>query len=196
MIVIGMEPKTKSMIEELVKNEKMIPSRIWHSTLQIDDGFLSVARNGHMLWRNSKGIQEVTLKTFFLKKFRKDYFNELAIRNTISDYLLFTKGKTLCARDIVKCRNAEIRKMLLLQYGYERFMKELQGKVVQKEGEHELIIVRWNKWEEPIKLVKVKDSTTGKFYVLRVPLSVKTCKEAVAWTFSMKEEDYFPEKET
>ena len=45
-------------------------------------------------------------------------------------------------------------------------------------------------------MVKVKDSTTGEIYLLRVPPTMKTCKEAVAWTFGMTAEEYVLEKET
>ena len=49
---------------------------------------------------------------------------------------------------------------------------------------------------ENIRLVKVRDSTTKRFYLLRVPQTVWTCKQAVAWTFGMEEDDYIPIKET
>lgn len=49
---------------------------------------------------------------------------------------------------------------------------------------------------EPMQLVKVKDSTTGDSYLLRVPPHMKTCKQAVAWTFSLEEIEYNPVKET
>ena len=52
------------------------------------------------------------------------------------------------------------------------------------------------KHEENIRLIKVRDSTTRQFYLLRVPPTVWTCKQAVAWTFGMEEDEYYPTKET
>lgn len=37
--------------------------------------------------------------------------------------------------------------------------------------------------EEPIMLVKVRDPSTGRFHILRVPPSMRTCRQAIAWTF-------------
>jgi hypothetical protein len=73
---------------------------------------------------------------------------------------------------------------------------ELRGAVIHRDGDSELILMKWGIYEDALKLVKVKDPSTGDFYILRVPLSVKTCKEAITWTFGMSEEDYNLIKET
>ena len=41
-------------------------------------------------------------------------------------------------------------------------------------------------------VVKVQDFTTKEKYILRVPPHVRTCKEAIAWTFLMEESEYNP----
>ena len=55
--------------------------------------------------------------------------------------------------------------------------------------------------DEPIVMVKVLNSTPEpdgsiKSYFLRVPPTIKTAREAVAWTFDMKPEEYRPRKQT
>jgi hypothetical protein len=50
-------------------------------------------------------------------------------------------------------------------------------------------------------VVKVRNSTpepdgSVKNYFLRVPPSMKRAREAVAWTFAMKEEEYLPSVQT
>jgi hypothetical protein len=50
--------------------------------------------------------------------------------------------------------------------------------------------------EEPIFLVKVKDPSLQVYYMLRVPPNVRTCKEAIAWTFGLSSEEYNPIMET
>lgn len=44
--------------------------------------------------------------------------------------------------------------------------------------------------------VRVTDSSTGEHHFLSVPDKMKTCKEAIAWTFYMKSPEYHPLKET
>ena len=93
-------------------------------------------------------------------------------------------------------KNAEIRRICLEELGYARFLSQVDHQVIEKDGEYELVRIDWHKNEEPICLVKVKCPSTGAFYTLRVPLDMKTVKQAVAWTFGLKPSQYCPEKET
>jgi hypothetical protein len=45
---------------------------------------------------------------------------------------------------------------------------------------------------EPIVAIVVKCPSTGRNYVLRVPPTVQTAREAVAWTFGLKPDEYLP----
>lgn len=103
---------------------------------------------------------------------------------------------TLTGQMIMRFTNVGIRRLLLEEFGYERFLKEMPHEILDRSGEQELVKIDWNKREEPIHLVKVRCSTTGVFYTLRVPPAMKTVKEAVAWTFGMSEGEYAPEKES
>jgi len=102
----------------------------------------------------------------------------------------------LKAVHILKVTNAEVRRLCLEELGYERFLSQMEHEVIEKEGEQELVRINWVKREEPICLVKVKCPSTQTFYTLRVPPSMKTIKDAVAWTFGMKNKEYVPEIET
>lgn len=56
-------------------------------------------------------------------------------------------------------------------------------------------------FEEPILFLKVINGTVEldgsyKNYYLCVPPTMKSCKEAVAWTFRMSAEEYVPSQET
>jgi len=46
------------------------------------------------------------------------------------------------------------------------------------------------------RYVQVQDATTVRQYVLRVPPTVQTAAEAVAWSFQMAVEEYGPAQET
>jgi hypothetical protein len=98
--------------------------------------------------------------------------------------------------------NAEIRRVMVERFGPDRFMKESGAKMIQKDEYGEL----WQKnlgvaGEDPIVMVKVIDSTemadgSRREYFLRVPFTIRTAKEAVAWTFDMDPDEYDPEVET
>ena len=102
----------------------------------------------------------------------------------------------MTAKHILKINNAEVRRVCLEELGYGRFLNQLEHEVIDKDGDYELVKVDWHAKERPIALVKVKCPSTGAFYVLRVPLSVKSVREAVAWTFGMSKNDYKPEEES
>ena len=63
-------------------------------------------------------------------------------------------------------------------------------------------LLRFALWgDEPYVAVEVTNSTpepdgSHKYYILRVPPTVTTCREAVAWTFGMTADEYDPERET
>jgi hypothetical protein len=104
--------------------------------------------------------------------------------------MLFLKGDKLTAREVLSCRNVEIRSLLLNQFGHERLIKELGGEVIHQEGDSQLINLNLGNITEAIRVVKVKDNTTKKYYILRVPPTVKTCRQAIAWTFGLEEDEY------
>lgn len=132
-------------------------------------------------------------------------------KRTINDCLmsrnLFKKiqNKTLRPIDIFKENNAQRRGVLLGLYTYERLLLNTKSKIIHTDGEYQLTLIKtpkthsimqgWGenrteiKLPEDIMLLKVKDTSTGIFYVLRVPPTMKTCKEARAWTFDLKEQD-------
>lgn len=114
------------------------------------------------------------------------------VRNTKITNRLYVliKDRELRAQDILKIRNAAVRRICLEELGYERFLAQVEHQVIDKDGEYELVKIDWHKREEPICLVKVKCPSTGAYYTLRVPPHMKTARQAVAWTFHMRKNDY------
>jgi hypothetical protein len=102
----------------------------------------------------------------------------------------------LNAKVILGVRNSAVRRVCLDEFGYERFLSQVEHIVIEKDGDYELVKIDWNKQEEPIHLVKVKCHSTGAYYTLRVPPRMKTVKQAIAWTFHMDKDQYNPIKES
>jgi hypothetical protein len=100
---------------------------------------------------------------------------------------------------INKEENAEVKRVLLERFGIPRWLKEIKATIVQKDRFGKLIETRalssWEGEEDLAKFVLVKDASTARQYALRVPPSVKTAHEGIAWTFGMTAEQYQPLQE-
>jgi hypothetical protein len=98
--------------------------------------------------------------------------------------------------------------MMVDAYGLEKFMTDNGARLVQKDSCGSLYVTdgvsraTTGGWEtEPIVMVVVTNSTPEpdghhRKYFLRVPPTMRTAREAVAWTFGLRPEDYHPKKET
>ncbi len=193
-----MDKKAKDIIKNLWNNLDKFPSRIWSSWKKIlwlqDDESLGITFDKRIIWKDKKKTYEDNWQNFFRKSTKK--WNEKQIMERLNDYLLVLKGSSLTAHDVLQCKNVELRSYLLGTFGHERLFRELGGELIHHKGDSELYRISLGKSVEDIQVVKVKDSSINKFYILRVPLSVSTCKEAIAWTFGLSEDEYVPLKET
>ncbi|MFX0094382.1 MAG: DUF6745 domain-containing protein [Candidatus Hodarchaeota archaeon] len=191
-----MQKKTKELLKYLLENQIKIPRRVWGNILWLQNNKrLGIRRNGHIFWKDHNGKREGTWKTFFTTR-RRWYFNEREIHEILHDYLLLLKpNNELRPRDIIVCRNVEIRRLLMDRFGFDKFVAEARARLLHRDGSSELVTINLRK-EESLTFVKVRDSTTKQLYLLRVPSDVKTCREAIAWTFGLEEEEYDPIKET
>lgn len=79
--------------------------------------------------------------------------------------------------------------------GNYRLLAKTTHKIIHEEGEYSLLRIKLN-FRDPIVLVKVKCSTTGIYYLIRVPPRIKTCQQGIAWSFSMPEHMYKLSQET
>jgi len=191
----------KELLEDFVDSLEYVPNELKRSNIWLDTNRnkLLLKMNGNIEIVEHGKWREYTLKTFFLRPRTKlSECLETQIMENIKGFLLFKKlaQKALTAEDIIHCRNVEIRRILIERFGYEKFLLEMKGIVIHENGDYKLIKLDWHEKEEPIKLIRVKDSSTNRLYLLRVPPNMKTCKEAVAWTFGLNQEEYNPLKET
>ena len=124
---------------------------------------------------------------------KKVFIRGTLITNRIHN--LVNSGQ-LNAQHILKIKNMAVRRICLEEFGYAKFLAQLEHEVIDHKGEYDLVRINWHSREEPICLVKVRCPSTGTFYVLRVPPSMKTVTKALAWTFGMKDKEYAPEVET
>ncbi|MGW1891305.1 DUF6745 domain-containing protein [Streptomyces sp. NPDC002004] len=106
----------------------------------------------------------------------------------------------LTPRRIREEENAELRRVMLEYYGYDRYLEESGAEPVQRDEAGVLWRIELD-GDEPLVMVEVVNSTpepdgTHRTYWLRVPPRTRTAREGVAWTFGLEEADYAPAKET
>ena len=87
--------------------------------------------------------------------------------------------------EILAESNSALRHVLLERFGLERFFSEANAQVLDIDrdagGERKLLRVPIA-GDEDLVCVLVHCPSTGRRYILRVPPTMKTCREAIAWT--------------
>ncbi len=91
--------------------------------------------------------------------------------------------------------NAEVRRVMIERLGMERIAKETGAQVIAKDEKGELLRIELT-GDEPLLMVHVICPSTQREYYLRVPPTMTTAKEAVAWTFGLTADQYNPRVET
>jgi hypothetical protein len=113
----------------------------------------------------------------------------------------FLDGLTgLTPADIRAEDNAELRRVMLEHYGYDRYLAESGATPVHRDETGVLWRIDLD-GDEPVVTVEVVNSTpepdgTHRVYWLRVPPRTRTAREGVAWTFGLTAETYQPVRQT
>ncbi|MFI2376323.1 DUF6745 domain-containing protein [Streptomyces sp. NPDC018964] len=108
--------------------------------------------------------------------------------------------RTLTPERIRQEENAELRRVMLEYYGYDRYLADSGARPLHRDGTGTLWRVELD-GDEPVVMVEVLNSTpepdgTHRTYWLRVPPTTRTAREGVAWTFGLGAEAYEPLEET
>lgn len=96
--------------------------------------------------------------------------------------------------------NAEIRRVMLEHFGFDRYLRESGAAKTQSDECGTLWRVELP-GDEPLVMVEVLNSSPepdGSFrtYFLRVPPTIRTARAGVAWTFDLTEQEYSPLQQT
>ncbi|MFF2083477.1 DUF6745 domain-containing protein [Nocardia sp. NPDC058176] len=96
--------------------------------------------------------------------------------------------------------NAELRRVMLEYYGYDRYLTESDARPLHRDETGILWRIALD-GDEDVVMVEVVNSTpepdgTHRTYWLRVPPTTRTAREGVAWTFGLGAEVYEPLQQT
>jgi hypothetical protein len=103
---------------------------------------------------------------------------------------------TLTVSRIREENNAEIRRVMLEHYGYDRYLRDAGARKMGSDETGTLWYLDLP-GDEPLVMVEVVNSTpepdgTSRIYWLRVPPRTRSAREGVAWTFGLTAEEYQP----
>ncbi|RKE21125.1 DUF6745 domain-containing protein [Streptomyces sp. TLI_171] len=106
----------------------------------------------------------------------------------------------LTAERIRSEENAELRRVMLEHFGYDRYLAESGAEPLHRDETGILWRIQLPD-DEPVVMVEVVNSTpepdgTSRTYYLRVPPGTRTARAGVAWTFGVEESEYHPQRET
>jgi len=102
--------------------------------------------------------------------------------------------------DIEAETNAEVRRVKIERIGQGRYLLDSGAREVHRD-DYGTLYRKEVPGDEPLVMVKVLNATPepdGSFkdYFLRVPSTMRTAREAVAWTFGKNPDNYEPGQET
>ena len=103
----------------------------------------------------------------------------------------------LTREDFLDEEHVEVRRVIQERMG-SRFAPELGGVVIDT-GERGTLYEARLREDDPegvARYVQVQDATTLRHYFLRVPPTIQTSAEAIAWSFTVSVEEYRPAQET
>jgi len=103
---------------------------------------------------------------------------------------------SITPEEILGQQNVEVRRTMVDLLGYAEFCRRAKFKVIHSDidggGQKRELLLMPQKDDVDIVIIHVKCPSTGDEYHLRVPPDIKTCAQAVAWTYSKDESDYQP----
>lgn len=117
----------------------------------------------------------------------------------ISRRIIF-EPETLTPDEIFNEKNAEVRRVMMERYGYENLMEAANAIVLDEDedrgGPRRLLKVEIED-DEDLVVVDVRCPSTGHRFFLRVPPTMQSCHQAVAWTAGFDDPSlYNPQIET
>jgi hypothetical protein len=125
---------------------------------------------------------------------------QLRWRGVPIDERIAFRPETITTTEILAETNAELRRVLLERMGYETFLDKAEAETLDRDrdpgGERRLLRVPMD-GDEDLVCVSVICPSTGRRYVIRVPPTMRSCRQAVAWIAGFDNpDDYRPLVET
>lgn len=138
----------------------------------------------------------------------RDGWSIYAVRGIRIPADVIEQPQAITVERIDRERNQEIRRVMIQRYrlgeplsGAAAFIRDTGGERLDHEEGIGTLWRRERRGDTPIVMVEVINGTPGpdgrfRHYWLRVPPTIRTAREAVAWTYGLRPEEYRPAKRT
>mgnify|MGYP001591176305 FL=1 len=182
-----------------------------------NDSRMGISNTGKFIWQGTSGCSCPTpyeeglskgdyydmAETIELGKVREDNEGHYLDDDWLSQlqksvnriYTALKYPSKLKVEEILSEENTELRRVLIEKLGMDNFIKKANPVNLDSTEVGDLIKIDL-KDDEPIVILIVKDSSTKRQYLLRVPTKMKTALEAKAWTFGFEKEQFTIDEET
>jgi len=131
----------------------------------------------------------------WLDELRDYYWHGVRVPSYVVDH-----PKRLTVADIEAETNVEVRRVKMERFGQARFLLATGARALHQD-DYGTLYRKEVPGEEPLQMVRVVNATAElddsfKDYFIRVPPTMQTAREAVAWTFGKTAAEYDPATET
>lgn len=129
-----------------------------------------------------------------------DGFSVFAIHGVRVPEKVAVAPESITISEIESEGNAEVRRLMIERYGPERYLMDSGAEAIHRD-DFGILYRKEIPGDETLVMVKVVNATpepdgSFKVYFLRVPPTMERARQAVAWTFGKKENDYAPAFQT
>lgn len=128
------------------------------------------------------------------------YIEQIFWNNVPIDEQIAFHPENITAKDVIDTQNVELRRVMLEHMGYERFIAQSNARTLDADrdrgGPRRLLTISIPQDERLVCLSVICPSTYHQ-YVLRVPPTTTSCRQAAAWIAGFDNpDDYHPIMET
>jgi hypothetical protein len=109
---------------------------------------------------------------------------EIYWRNVLVNYEIAFRPETITAQRVMAEANVEVRRVMLERMGYQRFIAETQAEELDHDLDAGGVRRLWRialPHDEPLVCVSYLCPSTARHYITRVPPTIQSCRQAVAW---------------
>jgi len=105
---------------------------------------------------------------------------------------VLTDAEKINPKDILAETNVEVRRELIRKVGIERFIQTAGAKILDKQGDYELISVKLSEEITDARYLKMINPSILCYHCEGVDPSCKTVQEAINWRSGIENEDWLP----
>lgn len=151
--------------------------------------------------------QIIAIRKPIIRSFKNENeeFNDIILHNDKGPALLFPDGSSLSfyngepisnwiwneedsrlkARRIARIHNTELRRVAIEYMGIDKFLSYFESRVIDQEGDYELVLFRFE-IDSLCPYLIMKNPSTGEKHIEGIPPNKFTVKEALQWRMGLK----------